>query len=469
MDWIDLIEDDPTRLNGSAEQEVFNPVFKDQNNYVSAVERSVEPPYIMPPKEQEKKEFIDKNIGQFYGQIHSNKNDIKHITPLPAKPVLNHEQDIRQTQRENAINEAQSDQKRQEYLLKGYYDNVPQIDPNMGNQEIRNNTQKVVQMLGLTTPKFDEAKAERLKKVAAINAGGQALSAAISGLMARKNGVVLNTSTDITPKALAEYSAMIEKDKDNQYKTAVMQAQAGIQGLQQEAANTLSNKKWNQEQKTKAYQAIQKFSLDKYLNDEKYRQKMNELTLKHGFDMSKLAQEQGFDEKKMKFEAKNRIETAKIRAGATITAASIRGNDKEEARNKPIEFINKQTGLLDAISPQSATAIVLHAKSAAEAGKNQYELQKEAQTPGSLYNLISRYLAGGLTVSEKEALMSAIYNSQNSLATKQFSANDMEAAYGRVSGKQETSSQPTNNNQNEDVETWIKNNIPGAKVGGFKK
>ena len=197
----------------------------------------------------------------------------------------------------------------------GMMENTPQVDPTQGSDTINTNTRKIIDILGMTTPKFDDQKAERLKKISAINAVGQALSTAFGGYIGAKGGPILDTRTDITPKALAEYQAMVEKDKDNKYKTAMMQAQEAINGIREVSQNELKNKQYNQEQKAKTFGMKSKFNLDAYAKSEEHRYRLDEQTAKFGFTMDELLQKNGYDVDKAKLEAENRLKIAQLQQG----------------------------------------------------------------------------------------------------------------------------------------------------------
>jgi hypothetical protein len=171
------------------------------------------------------------------------------------------------------------------------FDTNPYAVPEtQGNDKILSNSERIQQLIGATTPKFDEEKANRLKRISGVNAIGQAISTAFSGAMGARGGPILNTNTDITPKALEEYKAMLAEDKGNQYRTKLAQAQAGIQAMKEQAANELENKRFNQKQMAEVKQAIAKFDMDKYHNNLKYRREMDMVSAKNGFEWDKLNQ-----------------------------------------------------------------------------------------------------------------------------------------------------------------------------------
>lgn len=224
----------------------------------------------------------------------------------PITPVVNQQQSnglINQHEGQAVIGNVQND------ILKGM------IDTKQGVQEAKTRTEQIQQMLGMTTPKMDEVKAERLKKIAAVNSVGQALSTAFGGYIGTKGGPILNTQTDITPKALADYKTMVANDKENKYRTNMLKVQESIRGLHDIAQIENENKKYNQAIKTQAMQAVSKFNLEKYNRDEAYRLKMDEIANKNGFEWKVMLKKNEFDEKKAKEAAANQVKIAQMHEG----------------------------------------------------------------------------------------------------------------------------------------------------------
>ena len=289
------------------------------------------------------------------------------------------------------------------------FDTNPYAVPEtQGNDKILSNAERIQQLIGATTPKFDEEKANRLKRISGVNAIGQAISTAFSGAMGARGGPILNTNTDITPKALEEYKAMLAEDKGNQYRTKLAQAQAGIQAMKEQAANELENKRFNQKQMAEVKQAIAKFDMDKYHNNLKYRRDMDMLADKNGFEWEKMIKENGF---KVDAAREAALNTAKLHASDNA-AAMYRAKYHENAEsdraavkntvNGPVTF--SSNGKEDQISENDVVAMANVAMAEKQKGKNQVQLSMDPE-----YQYIVRASQGGLNAKELKMFAQRYY------------------------------------------------------------
>lgn len=282
--------------------------------------------------------------------------------------------------------------------------NTPQIPENDGSQTIIENSKKVQELLGLTTPKFDEQKAERLKKIAAINAIGQGLSTAFGGYIGSKGGPILNTATNITPAALAEYNAMVEKDKDNKYRTNIMQVQEAVRGMHDVAANELNNRKANQKALEETSRVINKFKLDRYADNEKYRRDIDLLLFKYGIDVAKTARDNQYDEAKTKASVENQWKLARYNQGQANYRAKLKSDGTTDAPAGMVAYYNPQTGQRDYIERSKALYIIGKAKQERDSNDDPvYKMEDLITKPDkynpeemglSLYNLLQKYGGG---------------------------------------------------------------------------
>lgn len=284
------------------------------------------------------------------------------------------------------------------------YANTPQIPKNDGSQTILENSKRVQELLGLTTPKFDEQKAERLKKIATINSIGQGLSTAFGGYIGTKGGPILNTATNITPAALAEYNAMVEKDKDNKYRTNIMQVQEAVRGMHDVAANELNNRKANQKALEETSRIISKFKLDRYADNEKYRRDIDLLLFKYGIDVAKTAKDNQYDEEKTKKAVENQWKLARYNQGQANYRAKLKSEGTGQAPAGMVAYYNPQTGQREYIERSKALYIIGKAKQERDSNDDPvYKMEDLITKPDkynpeemglSFYDLLQKYGGG---------------------------------------------------------------------------
>jgi len=172
-----------------------------------------------------------------------NPIEIDKLESKPIQPVVNAKQSkqiIANNAQQAAIGQVENN---------AVWNNV--IPETQGNDSIWRNNDKIQQLIQSAQPKVDEQRMERNKKIAAVNSIGQGVSAALSGIVGvKKGGQILNTNTDITPKALADYNSLLKEKQGYEYQTALAKANAGITALKEQAANDLANKRYNQQLKS---------------------------------------------------------------------------------------------------------------------------------------------------------------------------------------------------------------------------
>jgi len=293
-------------------------------------------------------------------QLDENGEPIEPLQPVNTNPtVVDANTDLaQQNQRAAQASEA--------YLNKDIADmqnNNPQIPISQGNDRIDSDTEKIKALFDVTVPKFDEARAERLKKVAASNAIGQTLSSAITGLMARKTGApVVDTRTGITSAALDQYNKMLAEDKGYKYQAAIGKTSAAMEGIKEKAANEAANARYNNQLLANTQNLINKFKLDKYARDEEYRRRADELTMKWGFTLAELAKKNEYDQNKTIQEANLRMKQARYEQGQMNYRAKL--NNPNGANGQDVmQYFDPNDGTTKTVDRSKALWVVQQAVS----------------------------------------------------------------------------------------------------------
>lgn len=282
--------------------------------------------------------------------------------------------------------------------------NVPQISETQGNDKIQTVYAKLNDLFAATTPKYDEKKAERLKRIAKINSIGELLTQGIVGVMAAKGGgPVTNVTTNTTPKALAEYNQMLAEDKSNKYRTALLQAQSNAEGLKAQAQNELANKRYNMEQKAAVENLINKFNLDKYAKNEEYRMKVQEMLMKYGIDVDLLAKKNDYDEKKTKAQMKHDVARDQYRE----QNANYRANLKGDKTGGAARFTGDQDQIVPIKMPDGTIKYLSGTEAYQILGQISKRASEEAGTNKITDPLFNRMGNNDFTAGEASALIAA--------------------------------------------------------------
>lgn len=300
--------------------------------------------------------------------------------------------------------QADAQQKAEQDYINSIYQNISTVPEDYGNEVIRTNRDKIYDIIGRTTPAFDEKKAERLKRIAAVNSIGQGISAAFSGVMGKRGGPILNTNNDITPKALAEYQMMVAQDKDNRHKTALLQAQQTISSMREEAANTLANKKYNAEQIARANTLVHKYKLDKVLGDRKQAQALALQAVKfdNEKELAKIKNQADAEKAKTKFGYDKQL------AYIHESGADRRAGSRNEL-NPPVTF--SRNGVDDEISENDVIAIANRAIADKEAQKDRTgkTIMADELALDPEYQYMTRASQGGLNAKELKQFVQRYY------------------------------------------------------------
>ena len=283
-------------------------------------------------------------------------------------------------------------------------------------------------------PKFDTDRAKRLQSVAKWNSIGDVMKAAFGGYIGAKGGPILNTTSDITPKALAEYEKMIAEDKEGKIKEKLMQLQNTWKyaDMGVEERNRRAQIDWQKEQ---AKQRAAEHADDVNYRKETlawYQQRQDDIEAEKAADRE-LRKQLAYDANL------TRKQVAGINQAGATTRKAMGSGSGSTGKSTAITFVNTKTKRPDEISPESATAIAVHVKSMLDKGQNMGYTPAEITT---LKAMLPKFFANGLSKAENQTLISMLYNSRTSRATSQFSKNDMEDAYGRTFGTNTTTTTP---------------------------
>ena len=309
------------------------------------------------------------------------------------------------------------------------------VPETQGIAENRSNLDKIYDIIGRSTPKIDEQKAERLKKIAGINAIGKGISTLFSTISAGRGGPVFKDTNDITPKALAEYNTMISKDKDNQYRTALQKANAGITSLKEEQAIIMANKKYNQELKADWNKLTAKITLEDIRDNNKRAQRWQEMLYKQGIDINVDNVRTENDLRVVKEQGKNAKAVAYIR----------QSDEKSNSADKNIITFGSGSNQ-DEIDVDSAVAFAVEAL----AEKQRYYADEDntaSADDDTDYKLLQNAVSNGYTPGELKAIITKMYPKSKDKYGIYSKKDKDRAAYITPGGKVQTVD-PLKANQN---------------------
>jgi hypothetical protein len=333
----------------------------------------------------------------------------------------------------------------------------------------KNFTDPLLKLVEQTAPKIDTQTPERLKRAAAMNSIGQALSVIGQAYFGSKGAPIFKDDNQFTPKALAEFQRMNDKDQEAMYKHNLNKLNIAIDGMKQSEASVSEAMRLRagEEQQAKA----QAFGADQAQKEFKFKD--DQRVLEQTFtgdqgDKNRAAQKElnDADNKERAYEAGLDLEAkrAAIKAQKDLYDAG-KGNKKYIAPKEGLTWQTKKgTNKLLPGNEDIIEAVLAEASDTPEfAGKTLIDPMIKNMKPDEAIDdrtarhILSKYS----TYTDKDGneinLVAKAQNGRHYLQSgaKEFITNTKLALKGQTDAKRR------------EVLEWVLTNYPNPKTGSF--